>query len=216
VHLNIGWPAEEHNPLLLRLVQFEDTVPPTIPRGGVRVFDESGRLLKERAKGRLIVRGRVQIVVDAWDQVDGNETRRLGLFSLGYEVLGGDGAAAAGSAPPRPSLVFNRLAMAPDAPRLVFAPGSGIPFYGRRATRFLYIVTNTLRDGVAAAGVWDTRDLAPGPYTVRIHAATCAATKPWRTETERHGRAVRAAISAGVVSTFHLRSIARRGASAGR
>jgi hypothetical protein len=24
---------------------------------------------------------------------------------------------------------------------------------------------------VAAAGVWDTRDLPPGPYTLRIHAA---------------------------------------------
>ena len=42
VHLNVGWPGEEHNPLLLRLVQFEDTVPPTIPRGGVRLYDEQG------------------------------------------------------------------------------------------------------------------------------------------------------------------------------
>ena len=89
VHLNVGWPAEEHNPLLLRLVQFEDTVPPTIPRGGVRVYDENGQPFKQRVKGRLVVRGRVQIVVDAWDQVDGNaKRRRLGLFRLGYQVLG--------------------------------------------------------------------------------------------------------------------------------
>ena len=172
VHLNVGWPAEEHNPLLLRLVQFEDTVPPTIPRGGIRVYDENGQLLKQRVKGRLVVRGRVQIVVDAWDQVDGNaKRRRLGLFKLGYQVLGDAGAPAAGFGSPRDSIVFNRLSMAPEAPRVVFAPGSGIPFYGRRSTRFLYTVTNTFRDGVAAAGVWDTRDLPPGPYTLRIHAA---------------------------------------------
>jgi hypothetical protein len=171
VHLNIGWSSEEHNPLLFRLVQFEDTVPPTIARGGVRLFDESGQPLKLRAKGRLVVRGRVQVVVDAWDQVDGNaRRRRLGLFKLGYEVLGADGAPAAGFESPRDTIVFNRLTMATEAPRVVFAPGSGIPFYGRRSTRFLYIVTNTFRDGVAATGVWDTRDLPPGPYTLRIHA----------------------------------------------
>src|SRR5207244_599404 len=59
VHLNVGWPGEERNPLLFRLVQFEDTVPPTIARGGVRLYDEAGGLLKERVKGRLVVRARV-------------------------------------------------------------------------------------------------------------------------------------------------------------
>jgi sugar lactone lactonase YvrE len=172
VHLNVGWPAEEHNPLLFRLVQFEDTVPPTIPRGGIRVYDENGQLLKRREKGRLVVSGRVHIVVDAWDQVDGNaKRRRLGLFRLGYQVLGNDGAPAAGFESPRDSIVFNQLSMAPEAPRVVFAPGSGIPFYGRRATRFLYTVTNGLHDGVPGTGAWDTRGLAPGPYTLRIHAA---------------------------------------------
>jgi hypothetical protein len=52
----------------------------------------------------------------------------------------------------------------------VYAPGSGIPFYGERRTRFLYVVTNTFRDGDAAAGAWQTRELPPGDYTLRIHA----------------------------------------------
>ena len=172
VHLNVGWPGEEHNPLLLRLVQFVDTVRPTIPRGGVRVYDELGQPFTRREKGRLVVHGRVQAVVDAWDQVDGNaRRRRLGLFRLGYEVLHDDGSPVAGFEAPGDTLVFNRLAIAPDAARLVYAPGSGIPFYGRRATRFLYIVTNNFHDGVAAAGLWDSRILVPGPYTLRIHAA---------------------------------------------
>jgi len=104
--------------------------------------------------------------------VNGNaRRRRLGLFRLGYEVLHDDGSPVAGFEAPRDTIVFNRLDIAPDAARLVYAPGSGIPFYGRRATRFLYAVTNTFRDGVAAPGVWDSRVLVPGPYTLRIHAA---------------------------------------------
>ena len=67
-------------------------------------------------------------------------------------------------------LVFDRLATQPDAARLVYAPGSGIPFYGGRRTRFLYVVTNTFRDGVATEDFWDTTPLAPGRYTVRVHA----------------------------------------------
>jgi hypothetical protein len=198
VHMNVGWPGEEYNPLLLRLAQFEDTVSPTIPRGGVRLFDENGELLKQRVKGRLLVHGRVQIVVDAWDQVDGNEARRrLGLYALGYEVLSADGARVSATGvtlgsdrgqtgvgvgsdprqtPVRPpsdpaGIVFDRLAIDPEAARLVYAPGSGIPFYGRRATRFLYAVTNTFHDGVASRGFWDASALAPGNYTLRVRAA---------------------------------------------
>jgi hypothetical protein len=189
VHLNVGWPGEEYNPLLLRLVHFEDTVPPTIRAGGVRLFDEYGEPLKQRVKGRLVVHGRVQIVVDAWDQVDGNEKRRrLGLYALGYEVLDSDGspvgspessashagrpADAGWSVQGRdPTILFNRLAIEPEAAAIVYASGSGIPFYGTRATRFLYAVTNTFRDGVASRGVWDAGALAPGNYTLRIHAA---------------------------------------------
>ena len=61
-----------------------------------------------------------------------------------------------------------------DAARLVYAPGSGIPFYGRERTRFLYDVTSTLRNGVATRGVWDTSELAPGDYTLRVIAADIA------------------------------------------
>jgi len=171
VHLNVGWPGEERNPLLFRLVQFEDTVPPTIARGGVRLYDEAGGLLKERVKGRLVVRARVHIVVDAWDQTDGNESRRrLGLYRLGYQLLKEDGSPASGFESPRVTIVFDRLSLNPDAARLVYAPGSGIPFYGRRSTRFLYDVTNTFRDGVASPGIWDTASAPPGNYILRVLA----------------------------------------------
>jgi sugar lactone lactonase YvrE len=168
-HLNIGWPGEEHNPLLFRLVQFEDTVPPTIAPGGVRLFGEDGQPFTRRERRRLMVDGRVQVIVDAWDQVDGNEARRrLGVYSVGYQVLYPDGSPAAGFDRPRETIVFDRLAPDEDAPSLVFASGSGIPYYGTRTTRFLYVATNTFRNGVASPGYWDTSTLAPGDYTLRV------------------------------------------------
>lgn len=171
VHLNVGWPGEEHNPLLFRLVQFEDRVPPTIPRGGVRVFQEDGQPMTERTRGRLAIAGRVRVVVDAWDQVNGNEPRRrLGLYRLGYQVLNPDGSGAPGFEKPRETIRFDRLLPGSDAPRVIYAAGSGIPFYGRRSTRLLYVVTNTFGAGLASTGVWDTSTLPPGDYTLRILA----------------------------------------------
>ena len=175
VHLNVGWPGEEYDPLQFRLVQFEDTVPPTIGRGGVRMFDEHGTRLTVRLKGRLVVMGRVQVVVDAFDQVNGNRrNRRLGLRTLGYQVLNSDGSPVIAAEDPRENIRFDRLSADPEAPRTVYAPGSGIPFYGQRITRFLYIVTNTFRGGAASTGYWDTSVLPPGDYTLRIWAVDFA------------------------------------------
>jgi sugar lactone lactonase YvrE len=172
VHLNVGWPGEEINPLRLRLTQFEDTVRPTIPRNGIRLYDDTGQMIARRRDGRHIVSGQVQVVVEAWDQANGNRPeRRLGLYELGYQVLDADGSPLPSYERPRITLRFDRLAPNEDAPPLVYAPGSGIPFYGRRVTRFLYVVTNTYRRGIAARGVWDTSALPAGEYTLRVRAA---------------------------------------------
>jgi hypothetical protein len=161
--------------LAFHLVGFRDTVPPTITRGGIRVYDRNGQRFEQRLRGRLVVKGQVQVVVDAWDQADGNRPgRRLGLHELGYRVLSRDGSPAPGFERPRASMRFDRLTADVDAPRLVYAPGSGIPFYGRRATRFLYIVTNTFLDGKATEGAWDTGALTPGDYTLRVIARDAA------------------------------------------
>ena len=171
VHLNVGWPGQEYNPLRFGLLQFEDTVPPAIARGGVLLYDEFGEPLKTRVKGRLAVSGRVMVVVDAWDQADGNRSnRRLGLYDLGYQVLTAEGQPAPGFEHVRETLRFDRSVADVEAVRLVYAPGSGIPFYGGRRTRFLYVVTNTYRDGVAEPGFWDTTSLAPGNYILRAWA----------------------------------------------
>jgi sugar lactone lactonase YvrE len=172
VHLNVGWPGEEHNPLEFRLLYFEDSVPPTIARGGVKLFDEFGQPITRRVRGRIVVSGRVQIVVDAWDQADGNRPdRRLGVYDLGYQILDGLGLPVAGFESPRHTLRFDRLASDPNAPRIVYSNGSGIPFYGRRRTKFLYVVTNSFHGGIAEPGVWDTTTLPSGDYIVRAWAS---------------------------------------------
>jgi sugar lactone lactonase YvrE len=170
VHLNVGSPGREVNPLLLPLVGFDDTIPPTIERRGIVLLTETGEPIPRTGR-QPVVSGRVRIVVNAYDRVNGNTPRRrLGVFRLGYQVLRGDGTPVAGFETPRISIDFTQLPQEPRAPSLVFAPGSGIPVYGTRRTRFLYVVTNTVRDGVAEEGLWDTATLEPGRYTVRILA----------------------------------------------
>jgi hypothetical protein len=171
-HLNVGWPGEELNPLRFRLVQFEDTIPPAIARGGVRILGEDGLLITRRERQRLVLQGRVRIVVDAWDQLTGNKPRRrLGLYRLGYQVLDAAGVPVAGFEEPLETIRFDRQPTDAAAARIIYASGSGIPAYGNRSTRFLYVVTSTLRDGVAADGAFDTARLAPGPYILRILAS---------------------------------------------
>jgi len=172
VHLNVGWSGEEYNALDLRLVQFEDSVPPMIAPRGIQLLDEQQLPIKDRVRGRVVVRGAVQIVVDAWDQANESRPgRRLGLYDLGYQVLRPDDTPAPGFETVRHTMRFDRFTIDPEAARLVYASGSGIPFYGNRRTRFLYTVTNTLKNGVAARGVWDATQLPPGDYVVRIWAA---------------------------------------------
>ena len=172
VHLNVGWPGEEHNPLLFRLVRFEDTVVPTIPADGIRVYDESWEPLTMREGNRLLLSGRTRVVIEAFDQADDNTPRRrLAPYEIGYQVLHADGSPAPGFETRRPSLRFDRVDADPEASHRVYAAGSGIPFYGARLTRYRYIVTNRLEHGETADGVWDTGRLRPGNYILRGWAA---------------------------------------------
>ena len=169
VHLNVGWPGEELNPLDFRLLQFSDGIAPTISRS-VSLLDDGGAPLVRKVRGRVVVAGPVQIVVEAWDQADGNRpSRRLAPHALGYQVLHADGSSVEGFEEPHETIRMDQLGPDADA-HLIYAAGSGIPFYGGRRTRFLFTVTNTFKDGVASSGRWDTGQLAPGNYVVRVFA----------------------------------------------
>jgi len=99
------------------------------------------------------------------------ERRRLGLYKLGYQVLKADGSPAPGFNEPRINILFNRLPGDRAATKIAYAAESGITVYGSATTRFLYEVTNTVRDGRAFPGVWDTSQLPKGDYILRIIAA---------------------------------------------
>ena len=172
VHLNIGPPGSEVNPLSLSPVGFSDSISPTIEKDGIHLLDSSGMSVTHKRGDRLLVSGPVRIVVDAFDRTDMNANRRrLGLYKLGYQVLKPDGTPAPGFEEPRINILFNRLPGDREATKLAYAAESGITVYGSKTTRFLYEVTNTVRDGRTASGVWDTSQLPKGDYVLRIIAA---------------------------------------------
>jgi hypothetical protein len=112
----------------------------------------------------------VQIVVDAWDQADGNRPgRRLAPHALGYQILQANRSPVTGFEQPLETIRMDQLGREVDA-HLIYALGSGIPYYGGRTTRFLFTVTNNFRNGVASRGRWDTGQLTPGDYVVRVFA----------------------------------------------
>jgi DNA-binding beta-propeller fold protein YncE len=175
VHMNFGAPNAEHNPLQLPLVGFTDKFAPVIERDGIQLFDAaSNTRLTEKRDGRLVVPAhtQVRIVVDAYDQVDGNQARRrLGLYKLGYQLLHTDGNPAQGFDEPRITLEFDRMPPDREAVKIAYADESGITVYGSKSTRFLYEATNFLRHGRAARATWDTSALPAGDYTLRIYAS---------------------------------------------
>jgi len=171
VHMNIGPPGGEINPLSLSPVGFNDTIAPTIEKDGIQLFDSSGKRFTQKQGERLLVSGQVRIVVDAFDRTNMNaDRRRLGLYKLGYQVLKPDGTPAPGFNEPRINIVFNRLPADREATKVAYADESGITVYGSKTTRFLYEVTNKVRDGRAERGVWDTSQLPKGDYVLRIIA----------------------------------------------
>ena len=171
VHMNIGPPGGEINPLSLSPAGFKDDIAPTIE--SIQLFDSAGTPLKEKQSDRLLIGvGNVRIVVDAYDRTNMNpERRRLGLYKLGYQLLNSDGSSVPAFNEPRITIVFNRLPPDDAATKIAYAEESGITVYGSAKTRFLYEVTNTVKDGRAATGVWDTSQLPKGDYLLRIIAA---------------------------------------------
>jgi hypothetical protein len=172
VHLNIGPPGGEINPLSLSPIGFQDTIAPSIEKEGIQLINLSGARLTEKKDQRLLLSGQVRIVVDAFDRTNMNpDRRRLGLYKLGYQILNPDGTPAPGFNEPRINILFNRLPSDREATKVAYAAESGITVYGSKTTRFLYEVTNTVKDGRAAPGVWDTSQLPKGDYILRIIAA---------------------------------------------
>ncbi|MES2257622.1 MAG: NHL repeat-containing protein [Pseudomonadota bacterium] len=176
VHLDYLQDGMLRNPLTLPFIGLRDTVPPRI--SSITLFDASGRMVRAAKRKPLTVRresGDLNIVVDAYDQMDGNEARRrLGIYRLGYQLLRADGSPVPGDEQPRITQVYDQLPRNRDAVKYVYAPNSGITVYGSKSTRFAYALNNGMRDGRVTPGAWHVADLAPGQYILRIFAADYA------------------------------------------
>lgn len=172
VHLAVGPSGYERNAVRLGFSNYADHVAPKID--DIAVLDADNQRLVEKVDGRLHVprdAAGLQLVVEAWDQVDNNlPRRRLGLYSLGYQILDAAGRALPGYEQPRTNIIFNRMPPQRDAVKQAYAADSGITVHGSSSTRFRYVLTNTVRDGLLAGGALQLAELQPGNYTIRISA----------------------------------------------
>ena len=176
-HLNYSQFGQVVNPLSLSLAGFKDDIPPKIE--GIQVFDQAGQEIRKRKQDKVlsipISVEKLSIVVDAYDQADGNSARRrLGLYQLGYQILHKDGTALPGFDVPKMNIEFNRLPADDEAVKIAYFADSGITVHGSARTRFLYNVTNTVRDGHAKLGFLDVKEIPKGDYLIRIFAADYA------------------------------------------
>ncbi len=164
VHLIAGPSAAEVNALAaLELPGLVDTIAPIVE--AVRVRNEQGDLKAEPGKP-IQVSGKIQFIVRAYDQADGNAGyRRLGVYQVGYQVLGKDGIPLPDFKEPRFNIVFNRLPEDWQAVRLAYAEPSQSGYTGR--TIFDYIATNWVRDGAAREDWLDSTRFANGEYILR-------------------------------------------------
>lgn len=172
VHLSVGSSGYERNAVALGFANYADRHAPRIDR--IELLDAQDQPLTVRRDGRLVLSRAtpgVQIAVDAWDQVDRNlPRRRLGLHALGYQWLDAAGMPLPGFEQPRMTIEFNRMPADPDAVKVAYGPASGITVHGSAITRFQYLVTNTVRDGVLESGLWRPAELPAGDYVLRITA----------------------------------------------
>lgn len=168
LHLSFGPRYAPANPLQFPFIALKDTVAPIIEPNGLEVLGANGQPLTATRDGRLALSGDVDIVVTAYDRMDGNARhRKLGVYKAGYQILTDAGAPLSGFEQPLINLQFNRLPPDDESVLLVYAPGSGVSAYGT-PTRFRYIVTNRVRDGRAQDGVLRTSQLAPGLYQLKV------------------------------------------------
>ena len=173
VHLELGPPRSKVNALSLPFAGLSDHVAPRID--DIHLLDAQGRRLDKESYGRLVVPrngGPLDIVAEAWDQVDGNAARRrLGLYKAGFQIIKADGTPVRGFEKPRITLEFDRMPLASDAAKIVYAPASGDTVHSKQRTRMLYVVSNWTRHGRTEKGGWNPTDVPPGNYIVRILAA---------------------------------------------
>lgn len=166
VHLIAGRSGSEMNALdALKLPGISDSRPPVIEK--VTIYDQNWNLVETVSdRSRITLTDKLRIVVRAYDQVDGNaERRRLGVFSVGYQMWGGDAPVSAG---PLGEIKFDRLP-SNDSLRYVYANGSHSGATGE--TIFNYIATNFVSGESHREAFLDAAAFDNGMYRLSVFAS---------------------------------------------
>lgn len=165
VHLIAGRTGAEMNALdALIFPGISDKVPPTIEK--VSLFDENWQEITENSNQNFSLTGKTRIVVRAYDQVDGNNSRRrLGIYRLGYQVLNGDKSAVSDL---KWTILFDRM---PDERAVPFVYAKGSQSGYTPETIFNYIVSNEVEGDDFREGFFDANSLQTGNYILKIFAA---------------------------------------------
>lgn len=169
VHLIAGRTGREMNALdALLLPGISDSRTPQITE--VSLFNENWKEFEtEKGSKRITLNGKVRIVVQAFDQMDGNsERRKLGLYKIGYQILDENNDTLAEYQKPKWNIIFDKTPER-EAVRLVYARGSKSGATGE--TIFNYIATNEVSGKFVRENFFDINKLEPGNYTVRVFAA---------------------------------------------
>lgn len=165
VHLVAGHSGYEMNALdALVLPNVSDSIAPVIDN--VHLFIDGQEIETNARVSRIQLAGNVRLLAEAYDRMDGNPDRRkLGLYSLGWQLIKGDGTPAADV---DWTLKFDRLPQ-PDAVPFVYAKDSYSGATG--ITRFIYIVSNRVSGDLVQENVIGLKDIERGKWTLRISAA---------------------------------------------
>ncbi|MBB5203682.1 sugar lactone lactonase YvrE [Inhella inkyongensis] len=168
VHLELGPSAYARDPLQLGFAGFSDRQMPRIE--ALELLDETGRALRPNSQGLVPWDGRpLRVVVEAWDQVDGNlPRRRLGVQRLSWQLLNAAGQPLPGFEAPQLRQDYRSLPQDAEPTPIAFAPGSGIQVQGAQHTRMRYEISNRVRDGRALMERLEGHRLAPGRYRLRV------------------------------------------------
>jgi hypothetical protein len=168
VHLIVGISGYERNPLdVLSLPNLSDKIAPIIEK--VELFDENWQKI-ETGKKNFRLSGKVRIVVEAFDRMDGNPQRRkLGVYRVGYQVFQDE------------KLIIDKLwtmtfshlpkqIKTSSQTSLVYALGSRASSSGE--SFFRYIVSNELdRNRYIKENFLNVDSLNEGRYTLRVSVA---------------------------------------------
>ena len=168
VHLIAGRSGSEMNALdALILPGVSDTRPPTIE--GVSLYRKNwDEIETETGNKRTKLDGKTRIVLDAFDQMDGNAARRkLGIYKTGFQIFDDEGQSINGFKKPRWTIEFDRTPD-PASVTLVYAKGSKSGATGE--TIFRYIVSNRVSGDIAREDFFDTEKLKAGDYLLRVFA----------------------------------------------